>query len=112
MLKRVFPIGCVIENVIPEFKEGKVTFGRPLGTYPILIGVPADFDKPSDIVVVGHGHRSLTGVRRVSLSELTFEELTSIPGIGSKNAHRIKAEDFSTLDVQTMEFLQEHFSNN
>ncbi|AMW32648.1 radical SAM protein [Fervidobacterium islandicum] len=112
MLKLVFPVGCVIENVIPEFKEGRLTFGRPLGTYPILVGVPAEFDRPSDIVIVGHGQRSVTGVRRIPLAALTFEELTALPGIGAKNAYRIKSEDFSTLDHKTVQFINEHFRND
>ncbi|WP_448376982.1 radical SAM protein [Fervidobacterium sp.] len=109
MLKKVFPIGSIIEGVIPEFREGKITFGRPLGTYPILIGVPAEFDKPTDIVVVDHGQRSITGVRRTNIEYLTFEELTSIPGIGSKNAARINNKDFSTIQPSTLDFLEKYF---
>ncbi len=109
MLKRVFPIGSVIEYVIPEFMEGKVTFGRPLGTYPILVGIPAAFTEPTDIVVVDHGQRSITGIRAVNLESLTFEELTSLPGIGKKNALRIMNGDFSTIDETTFSFVKKYF---
>jgi radical SAM superfamily enzyme with C-terminal helix-hairpin-helix motif len=109
MLRKVFPVGTVIKHVIPEFVEGKTTFGRPLGTYPILVGVPAKFSKPVDVVVVGHGQRSLTGVRLTNLSNLTVDELQSIPGIGKKNALRIKRGDFSTLDENTQNFLKNRF---
>lgn len=109
MLKKVFPLGTVIRYVIPEFSEGRITFGRPLGTYPILIGVPAKFSEPTDIVVVGYGHRSLTGVRLVELNKLTIEELESIPGIGKKNALRIKNGDFSTVDKKAENFVKKFF---
>ncbi|ODN29865.1 radical SAM protein [Fervidobacterium thailandense] len=109
MLKRVFPIGTVIRNVIPEYREGRITFGRPLGTYPILVGVPANFEKPVDVVIVDHGQRSVTAVRKAPLEELTLEELESIPGIGKKNALRIKMKDFSALSDSTKEFINKFF---
>lgn len=109
MLKKVFPVGTVIRNVIPEYTEGRITFGRPLGTYPILVGVPAKFDKPVDVVIVDHGQRSVTAVRKIPLENLTLEELESIPGVGKKNSIRIKKKDFSTLSQQTKEFFEKHF---
>uniref|UniRef100_A0A7C4CD98 Radical SAM protein n=1 Tax=Fervidobacterium thailandense TaxID=1008305 RepID=A0A7C4CD98_9BACT len=110
MLKKVFPVGTVIRNVIPEYTEGRITFGRPLGTYPILVGVPAKFERPVDVVIVDHGQRSVTAVRKIPLEDLTLEELESIPGVGKKNALRIKKKDFSTLSHQTKEFFEKHFS--
>ncbi|MBP9518174.1 MAG: radical SAM protein [Fervidobacterium sp.] len=111
MLKKVFPSGTIVRNVIPEKREGKVTFGRPLGTYPILIGIPTAFDDPTDVVIVSHGQRSLTGVRLTELSNLTLEELSSVPGIGNKSAIRIKNGDYSTISSETMDFLRKYFSN-
>lgn len=109
MLKRVFPVGTVIQRVLPEFREGKLTFARPLGTYPILVGVPAEFDEPVDVVVVGHGHRSVTAVRKVPLTSLTHEELELIPGIGKRNVYRVRRGDFSTLPRETLEFVEKYF---
>ncbi|MGQ9856869.1 MAG: radical SAM protein [Fervidobacterium sp.] len=109
MLKRVFPQGTILKDVIPEFREGRTTFGRQLGTYPILVGIPAQFSVPTDIVVVDYGQRSLTGVRKVNLSELTTEELLYLPGIGKKNAQRVKEQDFTTLDKSSYEFLKKYF---
>ncbi len=39
MLERVFPIGTVFRDVIIEV-PGPVSFGRQMGSYPILIGIP------------------------------------------------------------------------
>ncbi|MGB4263245.1 MAG: radical SAM protein [Fervidobacterium sp.] len=109
MLKKVFPIGTVIRDVIPEKKEGKTTFGRPLGTYPILVGIPTNLDQPSNVVVVNHGQRSVTGIRLTDFSDLTLEELSAIPGIGNKSAIRIKNGDYSTINAETITFLRKYF---
>lgn len=110
MIKKVFPVGSIIRYVIPEFREGKITFGRPLGTYPILIGVPGVYEKPIDVVIVDHGQRSLTGIRLTSMDDLTLDELEQIPGVGKKNAIRLKNGDFSTIDKKTEGFLKKYFS--
>jgi radical SAM superfamily enzyme with C-terminal helix-hairpin-helix motif len=90
MMEKVFPIGAIIKGVIPERKEGKITFGRPLGTYPVLIGAYSEFQKKSDFLVVDHGPRSLTAIRYpFDINTATYEELSSIKGIGKKRASEI-----------------------
>lgn len=42
MMKRVFPVGTVFDDVLIEV-SGSVSFGRQMGTYPILIGIPEKF---------------------------------------------------------------------
>ncbi|MGM0438533.1 MAG: radical SAM protein, partial [Bacillota bacterium] len=42
MLQRVYPKGTILRNVLTEKKKGKITYGRQLGTYPILVGIPGD----------------------------------------------------------------------
>ncbi|MBO8161029.1 MAG: radical SAM protein [Thermosipho sp. (in: Bacteria)] len=105
MIKKVFQKGAVIKNVIPEFKEGKITFGRPLGTYPILIGVIGRFNKKSDIIIVDHGMRSVTGIPYdLKVNELSINELSMIPGIGKKRAAKIKEK---SQDLFVRDFIQE-----
>lgn len=90
MIKRVFPVGTVLNKVYPEYRKGKLTFARQLGTYPVLVGVPRELPKPENIVIVDHGPRSVTGVvYPLNLNQVTFEELTAIPRIGAKRAERI-----------------------
>ncbi len=90
MLKKVFPKGSIIRGVIPEKKKGNLTFGRPLGTYPILVGTRSNFQEKSDFVVVDHGERSLTALKLpVNLNELSYEELISIDGIGERRVKEI-----------------------
>lgn len=64
MLERVFPSGTMIEEVIPEYHEGMITFGRPVGSYPILVGIRERLHlrHPINISVTEHGQRSLTGI--------------------------------------------------
>ncbi len=63
MLKRVFPPGTLIEEIIPEFHDGNITFGRRLGTYSILVGIRQKLElrKPVNIRVTEYGKRSVTG---------------------------------------------------
>jgi len=87
MLKKVFPVGAILRKVIPEYTQGDITFGRPLGTYPILVGSPVKFESPTDMVVIGHGIRSITAIPvNADLNTLSLRELTFLPGIGKNRA--------------------------
>jgi radical SAM superfamily enzyme with C-terminal helix-hairpin-helix motif len=90
MLKKVFPVGSIIKGVIPAFNEGQIFFGRPLGTYPILVGSPVSFKEKTDIVVIDHGMRSITGLPLgTDINSLGERELRYIPGIGRDRARTI-----------------------
>ncbi|MCP5456856.1 radical SAM protein [uncultured Mesotoga sp.] len=87
MLKKTFPLGAIIRGVIPEFSEGMIYFGRPLGTYPILVGSPVGFEEITDFVVIDHGMRSITGLPvGTELNDLGEREMRFIPGIGRDRA--------------------------
>ncbi|MFO7882219.1 MAG: radical SAM protein [Kosmotogaceae bacterium] len=90
MIKRVFPFGSLLRKVIPEFNRGMITFGRQLGSYPILVGSPSEFNYPTDMIVVDHGKRSVTALPyNSSLNKLSIRELSYIPGIGKARAEKI-----------------------
>src|SRR5439155_1935293 len=42
MLQRVVPEGTVLRDVYLELQDGHVTYGRQIGTYGILVGLPYD----------------------------------------------------------------------
>ncbi len=101
MLKKIVPEGTVLKEVFMEIHRGKTTFGRQIGTYPLLVGVeyPLDLDRSYDIVITDHGYRSVTGVHHpFVLNEAGFKQITSLPGIGDKRAAAIFRARPSSFD--------------
>ncbi|ELZ86664.1 radical HhH protein [Haloferax elongans ATCC BAA-1513] len=89
MLRRVAPPGTVLPNVHLEYHQDGRTFGRQLGTYPLLVGIPGELElgQTIDAAVVDHGYRSVTGIPfPMDLNEASMDELTAIPGIGRSTA--------------------------
>lgn len=89
MLKRVAPAGTVLEDVHMEYHEEGTTFGRQLGTYSLLIGVPGEHELGSsmDVAIVDHGYRSVTGVPYpLDVNGASMNELTAVPGVGKSTA--------------------------
>ena len=83
LFQELFPLGKVLSDVHWETHDGRtrlpahlqeahtaescrgkagITFGRQIGAYPILIGVEyhIPLESQSDIVVTGHGARSVS----------------------------------------------------
>lgn len=91
MLEKVFPIGTVFRDVIIE-KSGALSFGRQMGTYPVLVGIPQkiNFGCKADAVVLSYGCRSVTALKTpILINKLSVSELKWIPGISKKQAHDI-----------------------
>jgi radical SAM superfamily enzyme with C-terminal helix-hairpin-helix motif len=92
-LSGVAPVGTVIRNVRVEERRGHMAFGRSLGSYPPLVGIGADDLREGDrrdVVVCGHGGRSLTAVPYpVDLNRCDPITLQTLPGIGKARASRI-----------------------
>ncbi|MFC1801690.1 radical SAM protein [Nanoarchaeota archaeon] len=63
MLQKVLPLGTVLKGLRTEIYDGKTTFCRQLGTYPLVVGVKGrlGLDKFVDVKVVGHQLRSVVG---------------------------------------------------
>jgi radical SAM superfamily enzyme with C-terminal helix-hairpin-helix motif len=91
-LERLVPIGTVLKDVYIERREGNRSFGRQVGSYPILVGFeyPLRIEGFVDAAVVGWGYRSITAVEHpLSLNSCPMSALTSLPGIGKKRAARL-----------------------
>ncbi|MFC6872003.1 radical SAM protein [Halobellus marinus] len=89
MLRRLAPVGTVLPDVHLEYHQDGRTFGRQLGTYPLLVGIPGEreLERTIDVAVVDHGYRSVTGVPYpLDPNAATMDELTAIPGIGDRTA--------------------------
>jgi radical SAM superfamily enzyme with C-terminal helix-hairpin-helix motif len=94
MLKKVFPLHTILRSVIIE-EEGDISFGRQMGTYPILVGIPLSLPKHTviDTIVVGHGMRSLTALPYpIPINSLSHTALKWLPGISKKGIVQVMAK--------------------
>jgi radical SAM superfamily enzyme with C-terminal helix-hairpin-helix motif len=92
MLERVVPKKTVMKDVYLELAKGKTTFGRQIGSYPILVGIPyeVELNEFVDEIIIDHGQRSITGIEHpLNVNTASLDALASIPGIGSKRAARV-----------------------
>jgi radical SAM superfamily enzyme with C-terminal helix-hairpin-helix motif len=94
MLRRVFPIGTVLRQVRVEV-SGDLSFGRQMGSYPILVGIPLPVPERTvtDVVVVDWGMRSITALPvPVLINTLPAAALRWLPGIGKKKVAAVMAK--------------------
>jgi len=95
MLRKVVPAGTILRNVLLEVNDGNTTFGRQMGSYPLLIGIPAKraTGHYTDVTVIDHGFRSVTAISyplNVNNAELGL--LQRVPGMGKAMAANIFRE--------------------
>lgn len=89
MLARVAPKGTILPDVHLEYHKDGKTFGRQLGTYPLLVGIPGTrpLQTTVDVAIVGHGYRSVSGIPYpLDVNAATIDELTALPGVGNQRA--------------------------
>ena len=92
MLQRVVPPGTVLPDVHLEYHQDGKTFGRQLGTYALLVGVPGERELGTtiDVAITDHGYRSVTGVPYpLDVNAASMDELTAIPGINRGTAGNV-----------------------
>jgi radical SAM superfamily enzyme with C-terminal helix-hairpin-helix motif len=92
MLKRVVPKGTVLKDVYMEIHDGNTTFGRQIGTYPILVGIPykVELGSSHDVTITDWGFRSITGITTpFNINTMPMSAIEELPGIGKKRAARI-----------------------
>ncbi|MBT3720304.1 radical SAM protein [archaeon] len=63
MLKRIVPKGTILKKIYSEIYDGKTTFGRQIGTYPLIVGIKEriPLKKFYTIEVTDHMLRSIVG---------------------------------------------------
>ena len=92
MLQRLTPAGTVLRNVYTEVREGNTTFGRQIGSYPLLVGFPypIELGRFVDAAVVSWGRRSITAIEHpLNVNTCSLAALESLPGVGRKRAIRL-----------------------
>jgi radical SAM superfamily enzyme with C-terminal helix-hairpin-helix motif len=113
MLKLLIPQNTVLSDVLIEKTEGNVSFGRQVGTYPLLVGLlyKTEINKFMDVLITDHGFRSITGIEYpMDVNKASLRALYSLPNIGKKRAARIararpfhsKEEFLSSLDDENI----------
>jgi radical SAM superfamily enzyme with C-terminal helix-hairpin-helix motif len=88
------PEGTILRAVICEMHDNGITFGRQLGSYPLLVGIPSSLTlrKFTDVTVTGHGMRSITGIPYpLNINTASFSLIKELPGLGRKAAASITA---------------------
>ena len=89
MLEGVVPEGTILPDVHLEYHQDGKTFGRQLGTYPLLVGIPGERELGTaiDVAVVDHGYRSVTAVPYpLDLERASMDELAALPGVNRRRA--------------------------
>lgn len=101
MLRRIVPPGTVLRNVYMEINRGNYTFGRQIGSYPLIVVLPyrRKTGEFVDVKIFDYGERSVTGVEYpLDINKTSFSVLKSLPGIGDKRAARIvRSRPFQNL---------------
>jgi radical SAM superfamily enzyme with C-terminal helix-hairpin-helix motif len=92
MLRSLVPVGTILRNVYLEIDDNGITFGRQVGSYPLLVGIPyrTDLNRFCDVIVTEHGYRSVTGIEYpFPVNRANMNAIASLPGIGKKRAAKI-----------------------
>jgi len=102
LIKKILPHGVILKNVYLEINRGNYTFGRQIGTYPILVGLPykTNVDRFTDVRILSHSYRSVTGLEYpLDINKVSMQALLGIPGIGKRRAAKIlKNRPYHNLD--------------
>ncbi|WP_457741725.1 radical SAM protein [Thermococcus sp.] len=118
MLKRVVPAGTVLRDVLAEVHDKGISFGRQLGSYPLIVGIPkkVELGKFYDVLIVDHGFRSITGIPiPININTEKPKLLQMLPGIGKKTATKVlshrpfssKEEFFQVIGEEKRKLLED-----
>lgn len=94
LLQRLLPMQTVLTDIYTELHDGKLTLGRQMGSYPLLVGIPGVYSLHHfmNVAVVDYGYRSVTAIPYpLNVNTAPRETLEAIPSVGKKRAIRILA---------------------
>lgn len=95
ILEKMLPRGTILKDVYTEKHDGKLTFGRQVGSYPLLIGIPGNFSLNNffNVKLIDYGYRSITAVPYpLDINSAPRQTIEALPGIGKKRAIRVLAK--------------------
>ncbi len=111
MLQKMLPYGSILRNVYLELNKGNATYGRQIGTYPILIYLPykTEINRFVDVKVYDYGFRSVSAIEfPFNINNATYTQLKNIPKIGSKKA----AEIIKKRPIKSLEQIENIIGKN
>lgn len=92
MLQKILPLYGIIKNVYTEKHVGHLTYGRQMGSYPILIGIPGviELNHFIDVKTVDYGYRSITAVPfPLNINTAHRCTIEALPRIGKKRSVKL-----------------------
>lgn len=104
MLKKVYPPGTLIRNVIIEQHRGDWSLGRNIGSYPIVINFPflSELYEKHSAVIIGYRERSLVALRHpIRLSKLSYQEIKQIPGLSKTAGELFSKQNKAKSDLKS-----------
>lgn len=115
MLGKLLPRGTVVRNVYLEIHRGNHTFGRQVGSYPVVICLPykQTLHRFVDVKILSTGYKSAEAVEYpLNINHASLNALCSLPGIGKKRAARIiNTRPFRSVD-EVIAIINEEKNNN
>lgn len=94
MLRKLVPAGTVLRDVLCEVNDRNICFGRQMGSYPLLVGIPSNMplEEFIDVTITRHGQRSVTGIPfPLDINQAPLQLIQELPGIGKKQAVIIRS---------------------
>lgn len=102
MLERVVPKGTLLRRVFTEQHYGEGTYARQVGSYPVLVYLPArlELGRWIDVLVVGHGSRSVVGVPcPLNINTASRRLLEHVPGMAKRTVFEVlRRRPFKSLE--------------
>lgn len=92
MLKMLVPRDTILRKIFIEKIKGNLSFGRQVGTYPLLVGIPykIEVNRFIDVIITAYGQRSVTGIEHpMNVNKASLQALSCLPWVGNKRAARI-----------------------
>jgi len=92
MLKKIVSFGTILKDVFTEKIIGNTTFGRQIGSYPLLVGIPYKIPENIfiNVCITDWGMRSVTGIEYpFNINKASLKAVESLPCVGKKRAMRI-----------------------
>ncbi|MFN7104965.1 MAG: radical SAM protein [Pyrobaculum sp.] len=101
MLRRIAPRGTVLRAVYTEAYYHSGTYARQVGSYPLLVYIPAgvELGRFIDVVILDHGSRSVLALPYpVDINTASKKVLRRVPGLENKIEVVLRERPFKSLE--------------